>query len=169
MGSEPDGGCEMTEFFYGTTVNEALHIAKQGKILSPVMQEKSWLNEIKKTQPDYYRELVGQKSLEDVAAELATTSISPGQEEYINEVTLVDSISLALLQAARKKEPKVVLGFDLNRPKTRIERVPSQLYINCIADVFVTDEALPHANEIFKAYKVYGITKEHFQHIVKKK
>ena len=158
----------MTQFFYGTTVEGALLIAKQGKVLSPVMQEKSWLNDIKKTQPDYYKTVVGDKRLEDVAMELANTNIAPGQEAYMNQVTLVDSLTLALLQTARIKEPKVVLNFDINRPKVRIERVPNQLYIHDLTDVFLTEEAVPRAAEIVKAYEAYGITREHFRKIVKK-
>jgi hypothetical protein len=167
VGDELAGDSQMTKFFYGTTIEGAILIAKQGKILSPVMQEKSWLNDVKKSQPDYYAELVNGKTIEEVAANLAKTNIASGQEQYINQVTLVDSIQLALLQMARSKKPKIVLAFELNRPKTRIERVPSQLYIHDLTDILLTDEAVPRAAEIVKAYKAYNIEDSHFRRIIK--
>ncbi len=159
MGDEPDDGSrKMTLFYYGATVKQAIEISREDSILCPLLsaikKEKEWLEQTRKKSPGYYQTLLEGSTLEEISERLARAALEKSKQQYIDQVTLVYKPSLALL-ALRDKEPKIVLGFELDNPKTAGLRIPEQLYLDDLVEVIITHDALPNAREILDAFKQY--------------
>jgi hypothetical protein len=153
----------MTQFFYGTVVEEAMLIAKRGAILSPVKMEGAWLQDLKQTEKEYYDDLLKGKTLDQVAKELALTNVLA--KDNIEQILLTHSVSLAVLRLARSKEPKIVLGVNVHHPPAQFISLPGPIYLDQLEDVRLYEEAVEQKSDIINAFKKY--TKNFY--LVKKK
>lgn len=145
----------MTLFYYGTTVPVAITISEHGAIFSPLMKQRHYLNELRIAQPALYQKKFGNRPLEEVADKIVRETIAPEQEAYINQVTLVNTIQLALIQPGKTEDAKLVLGFHVHQPPARFARIPVQLDLQYIVSMHLTEEAMPDEHELKKAYAPY--------------
>lgn len=153
----------MTEFFYAVTVEDAKIVAKRGAILSPLMMERAWLQEIKEKDKSYYETLTKEKTIDQVAHSLASADVQ--SEEHINQILLTHSLTYSLLRLAKNHEPKIILGINFNHPKTLFVPVPGPIYLSQLADVRLYEDAIEHKKDLVKAFSKY--TKNFY--VVKKK
>lgn len=153
----------MTEFFYGTILAEAMLMAKRGAILSPVKMEGAWLQDLRQTDKEYYDQLLKDKTLDQVAKELALTNALAGGN--IDQILLTHRVSHALLRLAKSKEPKIVLGVNIHNPPEQFVSLPGPIYLNQLTNVRLYEEAIEQKTEIIKAFSQY--TKNFY--VVKKK
>ncbi len=145
----------MTLFYYGTTVPVAITIAEQGAIFSPVMKQRHYLNELRIAQPALFQKKFGNRPLEETADKIVRETIAPEQEAYINQVTLVNTIQLALIQPGKTEDAKLVLGFNVHQPPARFARIPVQLDLQYIVSMHLTEEAIQDQHELKEAYAPY--------------
>jgi len=143
----------MTQYYYGTHLEKAIEIARNGVILSPLLEQRAWLNDVRRKDPEYYAELVGSANPEAVARQLVSTE-SPRLAETMDSVILVNRRSLALLQAT--KAPKLVLRLDMERGNGPFLQVPGKLFLRGnLACVGLDESALEHKVAIYRAFKDY--------------
>lgn len=143
----------MTQFFYGATAEDAKTMAVRGAILSPLMLERAWLQQLKEKDKDYYDELIKGKSIDSVAYDLALTDVQ--SKEHINKILLTRSVTHSLLRLARSQEPKVILGLEFNHPPTMFVPVPGPIYLEQLTDVRLYEDAMEHKTELMKAFGKY--------------
>ncbi len=143
----------MTQFFYGTIVEEAMLIAKRGAILSPVKMEGAWLQDLKRTDKEYYNELLKGKTLDQVAKELSLTNVLA--KDNIDQIVLTHSVSHALIRLAKSKEPKIVLGVNVHNPPAQFITLPGPIYLNQLEDVRIYENAIEQKKDIIKAFGKY--------------
>ncbi len=153
----------MTRFFYGTTVENAKIMAAGGTILSPLMMERAWLQDLKQTEKDYYDELLKGKTLDQVAKELALTNVLA--KDNIDHILLTYRVSHALIRLAKSREPKIVLGVNVHHPPAQFISLPGPIYLDQLEDVRLYEEAVEQKSDIINAFKKY--TKNFY--LVKKK
>ncbi len=153
----------MTQFFYGSTVEDAKIIAKRGAILAPIPLYRAWLQFMKTEEPDYYEELVKGKSIDIMAQEFAQSNIAT--KDNIDKIILTHSVSHSLLRLAKLNEPKIVLGVEINNPPTSFLSLPGPIYLNKLTDVRLYEDAIEHKKDLMKAFANY--TKNFY--LVKKK
>jgi hypothetical protein len=143
----------MTQFFYGTVVEDAMLIARRGAILSPVKMEGAWLQDLKQTDKEYYDQLLTGKTLDQVAKELALTNVLA--TDNIDQIVLTHSVSHALIRLAKSKEPKIVLGVNVHNPPAQFITLPGPIYLNQLEDVRIYENAIEQKKEIIEAFGKY--------------
>ncbi len=143
----------MTQFFYGTVVEEAMLIAKRGAILSPVKIEGAWLQDLKQTEKEYYNELLQGKTLDQVAKELALTNVLA--KDNIDQIILTHSVSHSLIRLAKSKEPKIILGVNVHHPPEQFISLPGPIYLDQLEDVRIYENAIEQKSDIIKAFRKY--------------
>lgn len=155
----------MKLWYHGTSIENALKIAENGALLSPLDQTISVYNKILQTNPMACKSWEGKnppQTLEEHALELMKLVYSAHEIEHRVKSVSLSHLNLALTYANRFEDRHggIILGFAL---RTQGERRPHVLYVSRrlaldqqLTELYFTPKAEQHRMRIEEAFRKYA-------------